>query len=105
MAEINPIDRAFEQGQLAGVAQATTLLLTNAVKLQESGFNHDSGIVRDAAKLIEADFTKLQHSYSVKYGSAAVPEDKHCGTCIKADWCKAFEGAGANNDCADWIKV
>jgi hypothetical protein len=29
--------------------------------------------------------------------------DSHCGNCGKKDWCKAFEGIGANRDCLDWI--
>lgn len=70
MAEINPVDRAYEKGRLEGFANATTLLLTNAVKLQELGYNHDSSIVRDAVKGIEADFANLQHSYNKKYGEA-----------------------------------
>ncbi len=53
----------LHQAEILGMTNANTIILTEAVRLTEIGLNHDSAILRDASKQLEAKINDLQHQH------------------------------------------
>lgn len=56
----------MEKGSfIDGMAAAKEIIQEQAVKLRETGLNHDAAILTDAVKPIEARINELQHAVGV----------------------------------------